>query len=281
MFGYIIVNKPEMKIKEFACYQSYYCGLCRKLKEKYGIIGQSTLSYDLTFLYLLLTSLYEPSMEVTKKTCVIHPFTKHDTCINVFADYVADMNLILSYYKCKDDWEDEKKYLKLAYAKLLHPKYKKIEKVYLDKINRIWSMLENLSSLERRKEDDIDTMAGLFGNVMAEIFSYRQDEWGKNLWKMGFFLGKFVYIMDAYEDIEKDHKDHNYNPYAAVYQKEGFDDQCYQVLTMMITECAIEFEQLPIIQNIEILRNIIYSGVWTKYESIREKREKEKVNVDE
>ena len=77
MFGYIIVNKPEMKFREFDVYHGYYCGLCRKLKEHYGKFGQITLSYDMVFVLMTLTSLYELETTKSMKRCVTHPLQKH------------------------------------------------------------------------------------------------------------------------------------------------------------------------------------------------------------
>ena len=63
MFGYISINKAEMKFKDYDVYHSYYCGLCKVLKECYGRRGQVTLSFDMTFLVILLTGLYEPDRD--------------------------------------------------------------------------------------------------------------------------------------------------------------------------------------------------------------------------
>lgn len=91
---------------------------------------------------------------------------------------------------------------------------------------------------------------------------------------MAFFLGKFVYLMDAYEDLEKDKKSGNYNPFVFVEQNEEYEEKCRSILSMMMAECSKEFEKLPIIHNIELLRNILYSGVWCRYEQLRMKKEK-------
>ena len=97
MFGYIAINKAEMKFKDYDMYQAYYCGLCRRLKECYGKRGQLTLSYDMTFLIVLLTGLYEPKTITGEIRCIAHPLEKHPTKINEYTDYAASMNLILSY----------------------------------------------------------------------------------------------------------------------------------------------------------------------------------------
>lgn len=109
MFGYIAINKAEMKFKDYDMYHSYYCGLCKRLKENYGRSGQLTLSYDMTFLIVLLTGLYEPETSTDTTNCIAHPFEKHTTRTNEITDYAAAVNLILSYYKSRDDWDDERK----------------------------------------------------------------------------------------------------------------------------------------------------------------------------
>ena len=111
---------------------------------------------------------------------------------------------------------------------------------------------------------------------MAQIFLYREDEWKNQLYKMGFFLGKYIYLMDAYEDIEKDVKKGNYNPFTEIYKNENFDDFVQKILTMMISECAREFENLPIIEDVDILRNILYSGVWFRYWQVVKRRKEER-----
>ena len=119
MFGYVVVNKPELKFREFDVYRAYYCGLCHSLSKRHGLSGQLTLSYDMTFLVILLSSLYEPEHSVTSKRCIVHPLKRQNIISSEFTDYVADMNVILSYFKCLDDWHDDRSVLKLAYSKLL------------------------------------------------------------------------------------------------------------------------------------------------------------------
>ena len=272
MFGYIIVNKAEMKFKEFDVYHSYYCGLCRKLKEKYGATGQLSLSYDMTFLLMLLSGLYEPETERSSCKCIAHPFEQHPTRINIFTDYMADMNVLFTYYKCRDDWEDEKKVLKLLYGKMLEGKTKKAREMYLDKFRKIDMLMHEMSEAEKSGKADIDTMAGLFGQIMVKIVICKEDEWTENLSRFAFYLGKFIYLMDAYEDIETDIRKGTFNPLKKIYNNPDFEEECRTILTMMMSECCKEFEQLPILENVEILRNILYSGVWCRYETVREKR---------
>lgn len=277
MFGYVIVNKQEMKFKEFELYQSYYCGFCQKLKERYGKRGQLTLSYDMTFVILFLTSLYEPDTNVSACKCIAHPFEKHPTRCNEFTEYAADMNLLLSYYKCLDDWKDEHKVNKKLMADSLRGRCRRIAEKYPRKAEVMKDMLHKIHECEARNTTDIDEISGYFGEIMSEIFVWTEDEWGKELRRMGFFLGKFIYLMDAYEDLEKDRKKGNYNPFFQWEGKPEFQEKTGSILTMMMAECSKCFERLPIVDNTEILRNILYSGVWCRYDMVRNKRQQQEI----
>lgn len=275
MFGYVVVNKGDLRFREFDEYRGYYCGLCQMLKKRYGFSGQMTLSYDMTFLVMLLTSLYEPVDNRELKRCIAHPVRKHCCISNKYTEYVADMTVLLSYYKCQDDWQDEKKVFKKIYGDILRHKSKKQRELYLNKEKVIAENLELLSKAEQRREEDLDVVAGYFGNILAELFVVKNDEWSDNLRKIGYYLGKYIYIMDAYDDLEKDLKKGNYNPFTEKMRNtDSFDYLVKEILTIMAAECAREFEKLPLIENIDILRNILYSGIWSKYEIVQAKRSK-------
>lgn len=278
MFGYIIINKGELKFKEFDVYQGYYCGLCRVLKEKYGIKGQMTLSYDMTFLAMLLSDLYEPELTRGTTKCIVHPFEKHPTIRTEFTEYAADMNILLTYYKCLDDWNDDRKADRKLLADMLCGPVCKIRNKYPEKADLIRRTLDKISEKEKQKVRDVDEMSALFGEILGTIFSYRDDEWADELYTIGNNLGRFIYIMDAYEDIEDDIKKNRYNPFIDDYRNPEFDEDIQKVLTKMMSECCKAFELLPIINDIDILRNILYSGVWSRYELVRNKRNKEEEN---
>lgn len=280
MFGYVVMNKPEIKFKDFDLYRSFYCGLCRELRERYGISGQITLTYDLTFVILLLSGLYELPVRKGTTRCIVHPVRRQPVRKNAITEYAADMNVFLAYYKCRDDWNDDRSPLGLLYGKVLERKEQKIERTFPQKTSRIISLLEDLSAMEKAGEKDIDKVSGCFGKIMAEIFAYREDVWEPTLRRMGFFLGKFIYLMDAYDDVEKDTKKGNYNPFSESYIIEGFQGQVQQMLLMMLSEACREFEKLPIIKYADILRNILYSGVWCRFESISRKRREEREKED-
>ncbi len=234
MFGYVVVNQSEMKFKEYDVYRSYYCGLCQSLKERYGVLGQLSLNYDMTFILMLLTGLYEPKEQEDQCRCVAHPLEKHATRRNLFTDYVADMTVLFACYKAEDDWEDENSLRGLVYGHLLERKLHKKPLLYGEKVKNIALAMQNFADAEKQGNADIDTMAGLFGKVMAQIVSCREDEWKDNLARLGFFLGKFIYLLDAYEDVEQDIKKGTYNPLKKRYAEPGFEEECRQILTMMM-----------------------------------------------
>lgn len=162
----------------------------------------------------------------------------------------------------------------MLFAKWLTGNYQKVQEKYPDKCKKVEILFDKISDCEKKQEESLDKVSGLFGEVLAELFAYKNDEWDASIRRMAFFLGKFVYLMDAYEDLEKDKKSGNYNPFVFVEQNEEYEEKCRSILSMMMAECSKEFEKLPIIHNIELLRNILYSGVWCRYEQLRMKKER-------
>ena len=110
MFGYVTIRKDDLKVKDYNKYQAYYCGLCQDIKEAYGKKGQAMLTFDMTFLSILLTGLYECETKEEEHYCFLHPGKKHKCLRNKYTKYCADMNVLLAYYNLLDDWEDEKNY---------------------------------------------------------------------------------------------------------------------------------------------------------------------------
>ncbi len=280
MFGYVTIDKPELKVKEFYRYKSYYCGLCRTLKEEYGFRGRMTLSYDMAFLVLFLTSLYETPTKELQSHCPLHPVKKIPMLQNEISEYGAKMNILLVYFKCEDDWKDDKSLKGIAGMHLFRKKAKKLCKEYKRQAQVIQKQLKVLAVYEEKQEETLDLAAGAFGKLMAELFVYKEDMWEQELRNFGFYLGKFIYIMDAYDDLEEDLKTGSYNPLKAV-KKNSKDDNDYentvqQILVMMMAEATAAFEKLPLLWDTEILRNILYSGVWAKYnKKQKEKQEKQ------
>ena len=272
MFGYIVANKNELKFKEFDEYRGFYCGLCRALRKRHGLSGQITLNYDLNFLAILLTALYETETLKEKRRCVMHPFVSQMQYENPYLEYCADMNVILAYYKCQDDWKDERKVFQHTEELMLKKSVEQLMVQYPEKCEKIRQQLTLINDYEKKNEMNVDLVANAFGEVMGEIFAVRKDEWHDVLYDIGFYMGKFIYLMDAYEDIEKDIKSKNYNLFKDKFHDEDFEEKMQMILEMMMAECTESFEKLPIFDYRDILRNILYSGVWTRYEMVKRKR---------
>jgi len=202
----------------------------------------------------------------------MHPLSKHTTRYNECVDYAAKMTIVLTYFKCEDDWLDERKISKQAYKRLLRKAYQEIKEEYPDKLAHIETCLHCINDYESQGITNLDEISKYFGEVMGEICAYKDDEWHDELYEFGFYLGKFIYFIDAYEDIEQDLKKGTYNPFKELYQTDQFEDKCKDILELMISEATMAFERLPIIENAAIIRNILYGGVWNKYELVRQKR---------
>lgn len=283
MFGYININQKELSEENRKAYQAYYCGLCRRLKTNCGTKGQMLLNYDMTFLVVLMTGLYELENETLDFTCPIHPTKKRTAWMNEATDYAADMNVILAYYNMLDDWKDERAYAKRAFAKILNKDYQRIMQKYPRQVKAIEEFMKKQEEAEQRKEKNLDIIAGLTGEMLGEIFAWKDDVWAEELRTLGFYMGKFIYLMDAYEDFEKDLKNKVYNPLMGLTEEnqEDFETFCKLMLTSMMSECAKSFERLPILLHADILRNVLYSGVWTKYEYVQLKKNKKTTEFTE
>ncbi len=280
MFGYINANYRELNTEQKEQYQSYYCGLCRELHRTVGKKGQILLNYDMTFLVLLLTGLYEPVNQKEDFTCALHPLKKKTSRINEASEYAAKMNVLLAYQNFKDDWLDERSVYKRALMKMLEKDYKAISLEYPRQAQAVENAMKRLMIAEIGKESNLDAVSGITGEMLAEIFNWKDDHWADELRCMGFYMGKFIYLMDAYQDLKKDKKEGRYNPfiYNQMEDKSGVDLDVYVglILNSMMAECAKSFERLPIIKQADLIRNILYSGVWTKFETIKLQKESEK-----
>lgn len=268
MFGYITINQMELKVKDYLTYQAYYCGICQCLKKRYGQRSRLVLSYDMTFVSMLLQGLYEPEEKTESIRCVFHPGKKKMVITSKMSDYAADMNLLLAYHNWADDWADDRSIKALLAMKMLKRSYDKVAATYPRQQKSVIEYMKKLAVCEEGRSDNIDEAANLTGEMFGEILVWREDEWSDTLRKLGFSFGKFIYYMDAYDDWKEDQKHGGYNPLLSVSE-----ETAEEILKMMMAEVAQSFEYLPIVEHVEILRNIIYSGVWMKYCQIKKKRQ--------
>ncbi len=272
MFGYVIPNKEDLTEEQLKRYKGCYCGLCKALKQRHGSISRMSLTYDMTFLVLVLTSLYEPAEHSGSERCIAHPKKLHAYWQNELTEYAADMNLALAYHNCMDDWRDEHKVLRLGYAKSIKFRYEEVRQRYPRQCTAMEVCLHDLSELEKAGCSNPDMVANCFAALMRELFIYREDNWTETLGQMGAALGKFIHIMDARIDMEADRKHGRYNPLIAFQMENETVEDYTDILIMLIGDCTLAFEKLPLILDVDIMRNILYSGVWQKYQSPQQKK---------
>lgn len=268
MFGYVVANKAGLSESRLARYRAFYCGLCRALRERCGQLGRMTLTYDMAFLVILLHSLYEPETHSGANRCAPHPRTPQPWIRSEITEYAADLNLALAYHNLLDDWLDDKNPAALATAKLLKPQYTRVRARLPRQCGATEAGLAALHEAEAQAPIPADAAADAFGALMGELFAYKTDRWADGLRRMGAALGRFIYMMDAYADLPKDKARGRPNPLVSLSAAPDYEAQCKALLTLHLGECALEFEKLPLVEDADILRNILYSGVWTKYEAL-------------
>ena len=183
MFGYVIPNQAALDDEAKARYRTAYCGLCRRIGALHGLRGRLTLSYDLTFLDLLLSSLYEGESECITGSghCPIHPIRKINWRHSGPTDYCADMSVALHYYNAADKWNDDHSLLGLGFEKLLDSPAQTAAQRWPRQCNAIRTCLDRLAQLEAEGSEDLDAVSGCFGELMAELFDYKQDHWSPEL----------------------------------------------------------------------------------------------------
>lgn len=274
MFGYLQPDLQSLTKEQRLRYRSLYCGLCAELQERHGPLGRLTLSYDMTFLVMLLGSLYEGEEAQETKRCAIHPLKRRLRTRNAATAYGADMNLILSYYKALDDWQDEKKGTAKALASKLQSALPELRSRWPRQTQAIESWIERNRALEQDPAVAIDLPVNLTGDMLAELFCPKEDEWSAELRQMGHALGRFIYFMDACEDLPGDEKKNRFNALISIKDRPDFERFCRNTLEGMLADASEAFEILPLIRDVDLLRNTLYSGVWLRYSMLQKKRSK-------
>ncbi|MEG1929709.1 MAG: DUF5685 family protein [Anaerovorax sp.] len=283
MLGYILPEKPEMKVRELELYQAYYCGICRSIGKRYGQLPRFTLNYDSVLLSLMVAADLEEEEQIQRERCIAHPLKKRSMLAeNGAIDYAADIMLVLAYFKFKDDCEDEHIAVGYLGKGVLSGAMKKLKKRYPEKCQFIEEKLQELACLEKEKCGSLDPIAQPFAAIMEEIFSFGSKE---NLFrKFGYHLGKWIYLIDAYDDLEEDATHGNYNPLLQQFQynkntQEGIQDFKERILERTefnllcyLTEMTQAYEKMGVTKNSGIIENILYFGMHRKTEEVLRKQ---------
>ena len=265
MFGYLAADSGGLTEEQLARYRACYCGLCRSIQQRHGELARLSLTYDMTFLALLLASLYEPEENRGCDTCLPHPRKARDWWQSEATAYAADLNVALAYLKCLDDWHDDGNIAALAESRLFAPGFERVQSAWPRQCEAIRVGLEKLHDLETRRIEDPDAAAGSFGAMMGELFVWREDRWSDTLRRFGDALGRFIYVMDACMDLDADAFHNRYNPFRRYYGLTDNTRRFEDLLRMQLGDALIAFDRLPLVQDVGILQNILCSGLWQQF----------------
>lgn len=286
MFGYVTPLKEELKVHQLNAFKSYYCGLCHHIKGNFGQLPRMVLNYDLVAMGMLLDGLSPDKAYLQKRSCLVHPGTKKPLIVrNEALDYTASMNVALFYYKLLDDMQDDRSLKSEALAKLLAP-YKAKFKPEVRKINHMIEIhLKQLYQLEQTGGfESIDEICHPFslivGNILKEypyILENDSPKLREKLFDFGYALGKWIYMLDALDDLEKDMAKNKFNPICQLYNTEHLT---YETLIKKVKDpisftilncgynCRTLLNELPLKRHKAILQNIINLGMMDRYNKV-------------
>ncbi len=280
MFGYVKTDIPNMYVKDTILYKAMYCGLCKGIGKICGQKARLVLNYDLTFLSVLLHNILDVDVKVEKQHCVIHPIRKRPVAIpDKITERVGALNVILAHYKLCDDVIDSNKgRLKRAFFNKAYKRAKKAEPE-LDSI--VKKRFSELVEYEKKGGDSIDFSADPFGKMMVEIIRVlSKDKFTEELSELSYELGKWIYLIDALDDFDRDIYRKNYNVFILAYptikdkktlliEKQN-DLMC--IFGAILTNIAKNAQKLYYKFNHDLIDNILLKGIVLQTKTIMENK---------
>jgi len=274
MFGYVNPDKPELKMREYEVYRACYCAVCKAIGRKSGQLPRLVLSYDLSFPALLLDALNPEPNRILRERCIAHPMRRHAIIApNPVIDYAADMNVLLAYYNLKDKWTDEHDVGAGTASLLIGMAARRSASRWPLQADGISKQLACLQSLEKSGCDSADEVAEPFARVMEILFAcplVKDEATRKGLSWLGYNLGRWIYLLDALDDLEHDVKEGSYNPLLLQYGYKGGSVPAFREsirermafsLLYPLSEADKALKVLAIGKNAEILDNVIEAGL--------------------
>ena len=264
MFGYIKPYQPELRVCELETYKSVYCGLCRSMGRHTGAVSRLTLSYDFAFLAIVRMVLCDIKPNHKVRRCLVHPLKKKPMCEdNEALAYSAAAAAILTECKIDDDIADEKG-MKRALARFGHVFAAKMRKMAEGKApaSEIEDCLSRLSQLEKAGCQSLDEAADTFGDLLGAVMAYGVEGHASRIaMEIGRSVGRYIYVLDAVDDLEDDLKQNKYNP----LRDAGISPDSLSIavrLDLTRLEAAVnllDFTGKPDLEG--IIKNIIYVGM--------------------
>ncbi len=277
MFGYVLPDVLNLKVYEEKIYRATYCGLCKQIKKRFGGFYCLQLSYDITFLALFLICYLKDKPIFEKKICKMHPFKKKLVVKeNPSLKKAADVGLILFYFKLKDNISDCKFFKKVFFYFLLllfKRPYKKAKKSEEEVAEFAKTLIKEQTISEKEKNMPLDYYAHPTSKCVGNIFKSfsKEKEEKENLYRMGYMLGKYTYLMDALDDLKKDLKTKNFNPILQEKEIKTAVKKTEELINFSIAQMAESFEKLKIKKEANILKNVIYLGLKATKKNILKK----------
>lgn len=279
MLGYVKIYKPELKVKEYETYRGMYCSLCKTLGKEYGLMSRLILSYDVTFLLVIMFAANGISPSFKKGRCPFNLSKKCNYCQNgeSYYSFAAAVTVLMFYYKVKDNIADSSffkrllMYIILPYAAV---KRKKARKKYSALDDMIFSCMKRQAETEKKNTDSIDDACDASADALGKIFDYFKKE-KSDLYSFGYFLGRYVYLIDAADDIEKDLKSGSYNVFVQKFSLNKGDSLTSQmveeircVLNQSLACVAKPYERLSFEQLYPITENVIYDSMYATINTV-------------
>lgn len=267
MFGYVKPDIPYLYMKDNTLYKALYCGICKSIGKCSGTCARFTLTYDCAFLSAVIHNILGKDVVIKREHCIIHPITKRpiakpdDISISIGA-----LNVILAYFKIVDDINDNGRG-RLAKL-LLNGAFKRAKKREPELERIVRENYAELSRLEKAGESSIDRIADPFANLLAQLSEeLLGDKKTQESYQFFYNFGKWIYLIDALDDYDKDVKKGNYNPFYVAYKAQSFKDLKQEKgeevsFIMSATLSGIEqgLKGLKFAFNADLIRNVSIRG---------------------
>ena len=271
MFGYIRPVQGELKVKDLGKFKACYCGLCNALRRNYGVPARFILSYELVFLAMLLWDPDEPP-QMKRGRCIASPLRKRCYCSGTNAlDTCAGYSVILTYWKLRDSVTDEPFFRSIPYrlaSLAIRGAYKKASEEFQEFDCKVSEKIKSLAEHELSDEQSLDRAADNFSQILtAAAPEQLPDTIRRPMLELLYHLGRWIYIIDAFDDIKDDSGAGRYNPVSARFKADGKKLRAENLVRLETTLAhsnnllGSAFELLPENAWSEIVRNMIYLGM--------------------
>jgi hypothetical protein len=266
MFGYIRIQKSELLVREYEAYKSVYCGLCKQMGKDYSFLSRFILSYDCTFYAMLLMSLQNSCNGFEQKRCRFNPLKKCSYC-KTDSDNLskaAALSVISAYYKILDDIQDSS-FLKRTAYKIVKPIFahwrKKASKRYPEIDNAVKLMLEEQLRAEKNPDCKLDMACDPTAKMLGTLLKLEgKSESDKRIYyQLGYGIGRWIYLIDAVDDYDKDIKKGNFNPFSLY--KDDLNNIMEKNLSQSLAMAYDAYNLIDIVDFKGIIDNVILKGL--------------------